>query len=428
MICNEYTCLKETIYYEKMNNGLDVYLIPKGKRKVCGLISVDFGAVDTSFTVSGERFTESHGVAHFLEHKMFEKNGNDIEEKFNELGASVNAFTSDTRTVYYFNTYQEIEKCVDYLFDLVGTLDITDERVEREKDIIIQELESYEDDWHWQSYMGVLKNLYYDHPVREDVVGTKESIRLIDRSMLERAYDAFYTPDHMTLVIVGDIEPETLMESIRDLNNISVTKKVVVKNGVVEPIDIRKQYECIYRDICMPEVNIGIKMHIENREPKELLRKQLSMNILIGILFSTGSDFFYKLQEKGLINDRFNAEFTLAKDYAYFIIGGETVDPDGFSHEIYETISKMLDIFINRDDFIRIKRRMMGDMIRNYERVDTMAEVFSEYIVKGINAFEIIDEFNGITVEDVEECLQLFDERKVVEYRILSSVNTENGN
>lgn len=187
--------LKETLYHEKMDNGLEVYLLPKqGFEKTYGLFSTKFGAIDTTFVPlnGNEMIKVEDGIAHFLEHKMFDMNGTDASDEFAKLGASTNAFTSSSRTAYLFSTTSNEYPCIELLLDFVQRLDITPESVEKEKGIIGQEIKMYDDDPDWRVYFGSIQNLYNNHPVAIDIAGTVETVNRTDKTMLETCYNTFY--------------------------------------------------------------------------------------------------------------------------------------------------------------------------------------------------------------------------------------------
>ena len=217
-----YQTLKETLFHEKLENGLEVYLLPKvGFEKTYGLFSTNFGSIDTTFVPLGQKemVKVEDGIAHFLEHKMFDMKDGDAADKFAKLGASSNAFTSSSRTAYLFSTTTNENACVELLLDFVQSLDITDESVEKEKGIICQEIKMYDDDPDWRVYFGAIANLYHNHPVRIDIAGTCDTVNNTYKDMLELCYHTFYHPHNMMLFVVGNIQPEELVDVIKENQN-----------------------------------------------------------------------------------------------------------------------------------------------------------------------------------------------------------------
>ena len=213
-----YQTLKETLFHEKLENGLEVYLLPKiGFEKTYGLFSTRFGSIDTTFVPLGQKemIKVEDGIAHFLEHKMFDMKNGDAADEFAKLGASSNAFTSSSRTAYLFSTTTNENDCVELLLDFVQSLNITDESVEKEKGIICQEIKMYDDDPDWRVYFGSIQNLYNLHPVAIDIAGSVETVNNTTKEMLETCYNTFYHPSNMMLFIVGNIDANKAISIIR---------------------------------------------------------------------------------------------------------------------------------------------------------------------------------------------------------------------
>ena len=219
MIKKDYAQIKETLYTETLANGLKVYLLPKNDfQKTYGLFTTDYGSIDNTFVPIGqeEMIEVPDGIAHFLEHKMFEKEDGDVFQKFGQQGASANAFTSFTKTSYLFSTTDQVTQNLETLLDFVQSPYFTKETVEKEKGIIGQEIQMYLDDPNWRLFFGILGNLYPKHPLHIDIAGTVASIAEITAEDLYTSYNTFYHPSNMTLFVVGKMDPEALMAFIRD--------------------------------------------------------------------------------------------------------------------------------------------------------------------------------------------------------------------
>lgn len=215
----EYEQINETLYHEVLPNGLTVYLLPKNDyHKTYGLFSTNYGSIDNEFIPYGEKekVKVPDGIAHFLEHKLFEKEDGDVFQLFGKQGASANAFTSFTKTSYLFSTTDQVEKNLTTLIDFVQAPYFTEETVNKEKGIIGQEIQMYEDDPNWRMFFGILNNLYPTHPLHIDIAGTVESIDKITAQDLYTCYRTFYQPSNMVLFVVGKMEPEKLMKLIRE--------------------------------------------------------------------------------------------------------------------------------------------------------------------------------------------------------------------
>lgn len=220
--------LKEELYYEKLDNGLDVYFMPKkGFMKKFAVLATNYGSNELEFIPinENEKFRVNEGIAHFLEHKMFEQpDGGNAFDKFSKLGASANAYTNFTMTAYLFSCTDNFYESLEHLIDYVQTPYFTDENVEKEKGIIEQEIKMYNDDPDWNVYFNCLRAMYKDYPVNVDIAGTVESIYKITKDELYKCYNTFYNPGNMALFVVGDVEVDKVMESIKKSNHSNIEK------------------------------------------------------------------------------------------------------------------------------------------------------------------------------------------------------------
>lgn len=420
-----YNTLKETLYFEEMDNGLKVYLLPKkGFSKTYGLFSTKFGSVDTSFVPLGEDdvIRVPDGVAHFLEHKMFELKEGDVSDQFARLGASTNAFTSSSRTAYLFNTTSNEEECVKLLLDFVQDIYLTDESVEKEKGIINQEIGMYDDDPDWRCYFGSIQNLYKDHPVNIDIAGTVETVSQIDKEVLLKCYHTFYHPSNMMLFVVGNIEPEQMMSMIRNnqLKKDFKHEHPIQRVQVTEQRDVFKKDETLKMDVTMPKIIVSMKINDLPNQPQARLKRELSMNILLDLLFSKSSSLYEQWIQEGLINDSFSANFTQERDYSFLQIGGDTLQPEKLKQKIYELVENIQEYQINNDDFQRVLKKNIGILIGVFNSPESIANLFSRYYFEGIMIFDLIDSICKISISDIEELKQLFDMKYVSSFMVIS--------
>ncbi|KAF6512249.1 peptidase M16 family [Geobacillus stearothermophilus] len=214
-----YETLREELFYEKMDNGLDVYILPKkGFNKTYAVFTTNYGSVDNQFVPLGktEMKRVPDGIAHFLEHKLFEKEDGDVFQQFSKQGASANAFTTFTRTAYLFSSTDNVEKNLETLIDFVQSPYFSNKTVEKEKGIIGQEIRMYDDNPDWRVYFGAIESMYHNHPVKIDIAGTVESIAQITKELLYECYETFYHPSNMLLFVVGPVDEQKIMQQIRD--------------------------------------------------------------------------------------------------------------------------------------------------------------------------------------------------------------------
>lgn len=411
----KYDTLQESLFYEEMDNGLKVYLLPKlGFSKTYGLFSTKFGAIDTTFIPlnENEMINVPDGIAHFLEHKMFEMQDGDASDKFAALRASTNAFTSSSRTAYLFNTTSHELECTELLLDFVQDIYLTDETVEKEKGIINQEIGMYDDDPDWRCYFGSIQNLYQKHPVKIDIAGTVETVNEINKEVLEKCYRTFYHPSNMMLFIVGNIDVQETMERIRQNQ---AKKKFHNESDIQrfkheEPLEIDKKYEVLKMDVVMPKVIVSMKINDILTDVNHKLKRELAMNLLLDLLFAKSSPLYEKWIDEGLINSSFSANFTQERDYCFLQIGGDTFEPERLKSKIIELIQTMKDYQISEIDFERVKKKNIGVLISVFNSPEGIANLFSRYYFEGHIIFDLIDTLSHLTLEDMEELKPLFQE------------------
>lgn len=339
----EYEQLQETLYHEKMSNGLDVYVLPKkGFNKTYAVFTTKYGSIDNRFVPLGknEMVHVPDGIAHFLEHKLFEKADGDVFQDFSKQGASANAFTSFTRTAYLFSSTSNVERNLETLIDFVQDPYFTEKTVEKEKGIIGQEINMYDDNPDWRLYFGVIENMYKEHPVRIDIAGTVESISHITKDLLYECYETFYHPSNMLLFIVGPVDPEAIISQVRENQG----KKPYTDQPEIKREEVKEQ-EAVFRkekeikmNVQGPKCLVGLKSKNPFKLGKELLKHELSMNLLLEALFGKSSAQYESLYEKGYIDETFSFDFTAEYGFGFAAIGGDTPEPD----QLAEDISSML--------------------------------------------------------------------------------------
>ena len=409
-----FNTLKETLYHEKMDNGLEVYLLPKpGFEKTYGLFSTNFGAIDTTFVPLGqdEMIKVEDGIAHFLEHKMFDMNGTDASDEFAKLGASTNAFTSSSRTAYLFSTTSNEYLCIELLLDFVQKLEITPESVEKEKGIIGQEIKMYDDDPDWRVYFGSIQNLYNHHPVAIDIAGTVETVNSTTKEMLEICYNTFYHPSNMMLFVVGNIDADKAIPIIRSnqaKKDFKKTNKIVCQK-VFELNDIKVKENILTMDVEMNKIIISIKINEILNDSKLKIKRELAINLLFDLLFSKSSKLYNDWLNRGIINDSFSANFTQERDYAFIQIGCDCDDYETLKNELIKLIKNFKDVEINVSDFERIKKKNIGLFINMFNSPESIANIFSRYYFEGIMAFDLIDEVAKISLDDIYSVFKYFD-------------------
>ena len=334
--------IKEELYFETLENGLKVYFMPKkGFVKKYAILATDFGSNDLEFVPKGEcnRIRVNEGIAHFLEHKMFEQpDGGNAFDLFSKYGASANAFTNFNMTAYLFSATENFNECLTHLIDYVQTPYYTEENVEKEKGIIAQEIKMYDDDPSWQVYFNALKAMYQKHNVRIDIAGDVDSIYKITPDELYKCYNTFYNPSNMILFVIGDLDENEVMDVIKKANHSDIEKieGKIQRFPNEEPKEIAQKEIVEKYQVSMPMFNIAYKDEDVNLRGKELLKKEVVSDILCDMIFKTGSELNEDMYMKGMVNDSFYGGFYSEVEYAFTLISGEGKDP----HKVKDTITE----------------------------------------------------------------------------------------
>ena len=399
--------VKEKVYIEKLKNGLTVMIIPKeGIKKKYIIWGTHYGSNDSKFYVPGEeQVTEvPKGVAHFLEHKMFEQeNGRNSLDVLSSLGVNANAFTTNTHTAYLYECTDNFYEALDEFMDYVQHPYFTDENVEKEKGIIGQEIMMYDDYPEWKVYLNALEAMYHNHPVKLDITGTIETISHIDKDILYKCYNTFYNPSNMCLVVCGDFIPEEILKEIE--------KRLIDKKPSGE---IKRVYENEEESIVKPQVEskmevsiplytIGIKC-IPPKQ-KEKVKTHIAMDILLNMIIGESSKLYQELYKDGIILGMPSFEYEFTDEYAHILISGSSRNPETFYSKIVEEFEKMKQNDINKDDFERTKKMIYGDYIKEYNDVSNIARMFLGDFMKGINSFEYIEEITSLDIDYVKQVL-----------------------
>lgn len=405
----ESTNIKEKAYFEKLENGLNIIIIPKANTKKKYVIwGTNFGSIDNRFIMpqTNEEVFIPDGVAHFLEHKMFEqKNGRNSLDVLMALGLDANAYTTNDHTAYLFEcSSDKFYEGLDELMDYVQNPYFTDENVEKEKGIIGQEIMMYDDDPGFKLYLNTLDCLYHKNAVKLDIAGTIESISKIDPDVLYKCYNTFYHPSNMTLVVCGDFKPEDLLEEIK--------KRLIHKENQGE---IKRIYEVEEESINMPkketkmEVSspifmIGIKDKLP--ETESIVKKHIAIEIILNMILGKSSELYKDLYNSGDLLAEPDLEYEFSKQYAHVLIGGQSKNPEKIYDKFKEEVQKLKENGLDESHFERIKRKLYGDFVTEYNSVANIARMFLADSFKQINSFDYIEKFNTVTKEFTEQVLR----------------------
>ena len=416
----ENSIVKEKMYIEKMPNGLTVKIIPKSNtNKKYAIIGTHFGSIDNNFIVPGntEPTKIPDGVAHFLEHKMFEQeNGRNSLDVFTDLGVDANAYTTNDHTAYLFEATNNFEKAFDELMDYVQHPYFTDENVEKEKGIIVQEINMYLDDPGTKVYMEALKCMYNDNPVRIDVAGDEPSVRSITKEILYDCYNTFYSPSNMVLVLCGDFEPEKTIELVKSKLVDRPIQGEIKRIYPEEKKEIKTKEAENSMDISQPIFVIGIK---GNSEEKVTVKKSFAIDILLQILLGKSSELYKKLYENQDLIIAPDLDYEFADNYEHIAISGQAKDPKKIYEEVKNKITEIKQKGINEEEFQRIKKKVYGSYIMDYNDVSTIARMFLADSMKGINSFDYLEEYENLTLEYAN---QIFKEEFDLDKMVISII------
>ncbi|MDN0190625.1 MULTISPECIES: pitrilysin family protein [unclassified Bacillus (in: firmicutes)] len=406
----EYEQLQETLYHEKMSNGLDVYVLPKkGFNKTYAVFTTKYGSIDNRFVPldKNEMVHVPDGIAHFLEHKLFEKADGDVFQDFSKQGASANAFTSFTRTAYLFSSTSNVERNLETLIDFVQDPYFTEKTVEKEKGIIGQEINMYDDNPDWRLYFGVIENMYKEHPVRIDIAGTVESISYITKDLLYECYETFYHPSNMLLFIVGPVDPEAIISQVRE----NQEKKPYTGQPEIKREEVKEQ-EAVFRkekeikmNVQGPKCLVGLKSKNPFRLGKELLKHELSMNLLLEALFGKSSAQYESLYEKGYIDETFSFDFTAEYGFGFAAIGGDTPDPDQLAEDVSSMLLRAGEL-ITAEKIELARKKKIGTFLKALNSPEYIANQFTRYAFLDMSLFDVVTVLEQITIEDVQKVIQ----------------------
>lgn len=403
----EYEQINETLYHEVLPNGLTVYLLPKNDyHKTYGLFSTNYGSIDNEFIPYGEKekVKVPDGIAHFLEHKLFEKEDGDVFQLFGQQGASANAFTSFTKTSYLFSTTDQVEKNLTTLIDFVQAPYFTEETVNKEKGIIGQEIQMYEDDPNWRMFFGILNNLYPTHPLHIDIAGTVESIDKITAQDLYTCYRTFYQPSNMVLFVVGKMEPEKLMKLIRENQEAKnfPPKQEIVRYFPENTKEIIKQ-SALEAAITRNKFVLGIKgLDTLPQEGTELLRYKTAINLLFQMILGNTSRNYLAMYNQGIIDDSFGFEFSLDREFHFADFSGDTDEPEKAAEKIKEIILGFADDpEVSEMNLDLLKKKMLGQYFQSLNSIEYIANQFTQSLFGDRTLFDLPEIIDSIQMKDV---------------------------
>nr|WP_326189379.1 pitrilysin family protein [uncultured Oscillibacter sp.] len=410
-----YERIGESVYRETLPNGLQVCVVPKpGYAKKYAFFATRYGGMDTRFRLDGKWLDTPAGIAHYLEHKMFDtKEGNALQE-LAKNGAEPNAFTSNAMTGYYFDSTEHFEENLKILLSFVSVPYFTDESVAKEQGIIGQEIRMIEDNPDWQIYTRMMQALYQNSTARTSIAGTVESISHITAETLYQCHKAFYTPSNMILTAVGDVDPVHVVDLARSILPRERGEEIPRDYGT-EPADIAQKETSMAMEVSTPQFLTGFKC-TPAPEGEDYLRMSAIGDMACDILLGDSSPLYLRLYDQGLINTSFGGAFEMMPGVAYLYAGGDSRDARAVAGEIYREAERLAAEGIDEDFYQQVRRATFGEQLRGLNSFENIAVSLTEGYFRGYDPFRFPQVFDSITKDDILAFLRenLREERAVL--------------
>ena len=399
-----YDALGEKVLWEKLENGLTVAVIPRPgfTRKLC-YVAVDYGSVHRWYSMDGQTCIAPQGVAHYLEHKMFDMPGRDITAEFAALGAVPNAFTSYDMTAYHFSCTENFEASLRLLLEFVSTAYFTAESVQKEQGIIGQEIDMNADTPETVVFEQLMQAMYRQHPIREPILGTRESIAKITPQVLEQCHRAFYCPGNMLLCVIGDVDAQLVADIARQLLPMRSVPAEAVRHWQ-EDMTCEQAYVSSQMEVAMPMFQLGFKCEPAQRG-EAAVRQEVVGDLAAEALFGESSELYMRLYEEGVIDTSFGGGFETVEGMAMLTAAGDSDDPEAVRDAILRQAAVIAAQGIDEADFLRMKRSALGRRIRGLDSFDSTCFRLCAYHFSGFDYFCFPAVYRDVTSKEVQEFL-----------------------
>ena len=398
--------LKDSYYEIDHSSGFKIFVYPKENySSTYAVFGTKYGSIDTCFKKEGEEdFTEvPEGIAHFLEHKLFESEELDAFARYAKTGASANAYTSFDKTCYLFQCNGNFAESLEILLDFVSNPYFTEQTVQKEQGIIGQEIRMYEDEPGWESLFVLLRAMYDNHPVRIDIAGTVESISHITADLLYECYDTFYNPANMALAVAGNVTVEQVL-GIADKMLKPKESKKVERKFQIEPESVVEKYAERHLSVAMPIFAIGFKENVKT--PERTLKESMESGILLDIIAGPTSSLYEELLKDNLINTTFDTEYFEGYGYSAHIFNGESKDPQAVRERINAEVIRVMNEGVDREAFQRIKKKHYGSLIMDFDNIDSISNSMISAYFNNEGLYDQLKLLESITAEDVDNRLK----------------------
>jgi predicted Zn-dependent peptidase len=412
-----YQQIDEYVYKETLDNGLDVFIIPKrGFQKTFVTYTTQFGSLDSKFKPHNQDsyITVPDGVAHFLEHKLFENEEDDLFTAFAEDNAQVNAFTSFDRTSYLFSATDQVETNIKRLLTMVETPYFTKETVDKEKGIIAEEIKMYQEQPGYKIMFNTLRAMYDTHPIKVDIAGSVDSIYEITKDDLYLCYETFYHPSNMVLFVVGDVDPEQILNIVtkHEDKRDKVAQPEIQRDPLIEKEEVNQRFVSEKMNLQSPRLMLGFKNKpLVNASADQYVRKDLEMTLFFELVFGEETDFYQSLLNSELIDDTFGYQFILEPTYSFSIISSATQKPDELKQLLLAELEKSQGKLTDNEAFELLKKQFIGEFISGLNSPEYIANQYTKLHFEGVSLFDMLEIVENITLESVndtaKQCLNL---------------------
>ena len=395
----DYPGLDETVYRSQLPNGLEICVIHKpGFSRKCAYFVTNYGSVHMNFTLDGKQVKTPAGVAHYLEHKMFDLPGRDVTAEFAALGANPNAFTSYDMTAYYFSCTDNFAPALRLLLEFVSTPYLTEESVEKERGIIAQEILMYDDSPDSRVFEEMVRNLYRNHPLREPIAGSVESIGEITAKTLYDCHRAFYHPGNMMLCVAGDVDPEEVEAIARELLPETSGSRAEPDLGEPEEMAPVREVTRLAMDVAMPTFQLGFKCPA-GRTGEDFARWEMEAELACEMLMGESSALYLRLYEEGLIDSSFGWGVETIDGSAMVVCGGDSDDPEAVRDAIVEEAARLAELEIPEVDFRRLVRSFLGRRVKDLDSFEATCFRLCAYHYEGFDYLNFPEHFASLDKE-----------------------------
>lgn len=416
MVKTEYPRIGETVLTDTLPNGLRVAIVPKpGYRKRYAFFTTRYGGMDMKFKLDGVWHDTPAGIAHYLEHKMFDTEDGNALQTLSQNGAEPNAFTANSMTAYYFDCTEHFEENLKILLSFVSVPYFTQESVDKERGIIAQEIRMTEDGPDWRVYKNLLSCLYRTNPARVPIAGTVESIQEITPDTLYACHKAFYAPSNMLLCIVGDVDAEAVLSLAREVLPEEPGAPIERDYGEQEELTAFQKSITFPMEIATPQFLVGFKCPAEG-DGEELFRQSLIGELACDILLGDSSPLYMRLYDEGLINGSFGGDFDQLPGVAYLFAGGECKEPEKVSQAIMDEAARLGREGVDETYYQQIRRANFGASLRSLNSFENIAVGMADGCFRGFDPYRFPEVYDSITKADIEAFLRdnIVEERRAL--------------